>query len=154
MEEVIAATKATVFFQLYVFQDREHTTTVTRVTEAGCKGLIVTVDTPEIGKRDDVRRGIRAKHLRLPNLPGQERNSLIAHRSHNPRCIGKTVSRSILNMERSDAFASNCQLPVIAKGICERTMPERQSIMGQSSHRLQSWWPTIRHGNRYGHCRK
>ncbi len=57
VEDVVAATSAPVFFQLYVYRDRGATEAlVRRVEAAGCKALVVTVDAPLLGRRErDVR---------------------------------------------------------------------------------------------------
>jgi 4-hydroxymandelate oxidase len=57
--EEIATTGALLWFQLYPQPDREFTTTVVRRAEAaGCRALVVTVDSPVFGRRErDVRNG-------------------------------------------------------------------------------------------------
>ena len=57
MEEVVRATGAPVFFQLYVYRDRGATAElVARAEAAGCKALVLTVDAPLLGCRErDVR---------------------------------------------------------------------------------------------------
>jgi 4-hydroxymandelate oxidase len=58
VEEVVAAAKDAIWFQLYVMKDRGITRElVGRVTRAGCKALVLTVDAPLLGRRErDVRR--------------------------------------------------------------------------------------------------
>ncbi len=122
VEEVLAAASGPVFFQLYVIQDRERGhDLVARVAEAGCKALIVTVDTPLIGNREaDARTGFSMPtHLRLPNLPGEGKE--LTHTSEDPgsalfRFAKKCLDPS-LSWKDLDAFASRTSLPVIAKGI-------------------------------------
>jgi 4-hydroxymandelate oxidase len=57
MEEVVRATSAPVFFQLYVYRDRGATVElVARAEAAGCQALVLTVDAPLLGCRErDVR---------------------------------------------------------------------------------------------------
>jgi 4-hydroxymandelate oxidase len=57
VEEVVAAASAPVFFQLYVYRDREITAGLVRRAEAaGCKALVLTADAPVVGRRErDVR---------------------------------------------------------------------------------------------------
>jgi 4-hydroxymandelate oxidase len=57
VEEVVAATSADVWFQLYVYRDRGETKALCeRAYAAGCKALVVTVDAPVLGRRErDVR---------------------------------------------------------------------------------------------------
>lgn len=57
VEDVVASTAATVWFQLYVYRDRAVSEAlVRRVEAAGCKALVLTVDAPVLGRRErDVR---------------------------------------------------------------------------------------------------
>jgi 4-hydroxymandelate oxidase len=57
IEEVVAAASGPVWFQLYVYRDRQATEGLVRRAEAaGCKALVLTVDAPVIGRRErDVR---------------------------------------------------------------------------------------------------
>ena len=57
VEDVVKASRTSVWFQLYVYKDRDATRKlVQRVISAGCKALVVTVDAPLLGKRErDVR---------------------------------------------------------------------------------------------------
>ncbi len=60
VEDVVRASRGTVWFQLYVYKDREATgDLIKRVEEAGCKALVLTVDAPLIGTRErDIKNGI------------------------------------------------------------------------------------------------
>ena len=57
VEEVVAAATGPVWFQLYVYRDRKATEGLVRRAEAaGCKALVLTVDAPQLGRRErDVR---------------------------------------------------------------------------------------------------
>src|SRR3954465_8094562 len=57
IEEIAAASKGPLWFQVYINKDRAFTRElVARVEKAGCRALMVTVDTPEWGRRErDVR---------------------------------------------------------------------------------------------------
>jgi 4-hydroxymandelate oxidase len=57
VEEVCAAAKGSVWFQLYVYKDRGATAAlVARAEAAGAKSIVVTVDAPLLGRRErDVR---------------------------------------------------------------------------------------------------
>jgi 4-hydroxymandelate oxidase len=74
LEEVRAATPAPLWFQLYVHQDRGITRgLVERAAAAGYTALVLTVDVPEIGRRErDERNAFRlSPALRVANfLPG------------------------------------------------------------------------------------
>lgn len=59
VEEVVAAAERDIWFQLYVYKDRGATKAlVERVHAAGCKALVLTVDAPLLGRREqDIRVG-------------------------------------------------------------------------------------------------
>lgn len=70
VEKVVGAHQGPTLFQLYVYRDREATEAiVARAREAGCAGLVVTVDAAILGQRErDVRNGFHLPpHLALPN---------------------------------------------------------------------------------------
>ena len=67
VEDVVAAATGPVWFQLYVYRDRAATEAlVRRVEAAGCSALVLTVDTPLLGRR---RRDVRNRF----NLPDELR---------------------------------------------------------------------------------
>jgi len=67
VEDVMAAASGPVWFQLYVYRDRGATEAlVRRVEAAGCSALVLTVDTPLLGRR---RRDVRNRF----NLPDELR---------------------------------------------------------------------------------
>jgi 4-hydroxymandelate oxidase len=61
IEAVVAASSGPVWFQLYVYRDREATEGLVRRAEAaGCRALVLTVDAPLLGRRErDIRNGFR-----------------------------------------------------------------------------------------------
>lgn len=77
LEEVRGASTGPLWFQLYVHQDRSITRDlVTRAAAAGYEALVLTVDVPEIGRRErDERNGFRlSPELRVANfLPSASR---------------------------------------------------------------------------------
>ncbi len=67
VEDVVAAAGGPVWFQLYVYRDRAATEAlVRRVEAAGCSALVLTVDTPLLGRR---RRDVKNRF----NLPDELR---------------------------------------------------------------------------------
>jgi 4-hydroxymandelate oxidase len=71
IEEAMAVATGPVWFQLYVFKDRDITASlVQRAEEAGCKAIVLTVDVPVPGRRErDVRnRFTLPDHLSMKNL--------------------------------------------------------------------------------------
>ena len=122
VEEVIGAATGPVWFQLYINKDRGFTRDlVARVETAGCKALMLTVDTPEWGRRErDVRNGFH-----LP--PGLSAINLV---SSNER--GEVIGQSGAGMGQAftwmldasvtwkdiDWLCSLTKLPVVLKGVC------------------------------------
>ncbi|XP_071784404.1 2-Hydroxyacid oxidase 1-like [Asterias amurensis] len=110
IEEVAnAAPTAHLWFQVYIFKDREITAElVHRAERAGYKAIVVTVDTPYVGNKiDDNRYGGFNPQVRLPNL---ESSCLL------PLCDSLELSASVT---WSDIrwIQSLSNLPVIVKGI-------------------------------------
>ena len=66
VEEVVAASRAPVWFQLYVYRDREASRgLVARAEAAGCQALVLTVDAPLLGRRE---RDMRNRFQLPPGL--------------------------------------------------------------------------------------
>jgi len=121
LEEVRAATSAPLWFQLYVHQDRGITKgLVERAAAAGYSALVLTVDVPEIGRRErDERNAFRlSPALRVANfLPGasdplQEAadGSGLAHFVHGMRDAS-------LSWKDLEWLASLAPLPLVIKGL-------------------------------------
>jgi 4-hydroxymandelate oxidase len=71
VEDVVKAASGPVWFQLYVYKDREAThDLVARAEAAGCKGLVLTVDVPvsAVRERDVRNRFSLPEGLRMENL--------------------------------------------------------------------------------------
>lgn len=131
LEDVAAAAKTPLWFQLYVQPDREFTRElVTRAEKAGYEALVVTVDTPALGPR---YRELRAK-FNLP--PGMERANL---RGRNTATGGQRATEAsifsatldpTLTWKDIDWLRSITKLPVILKGIQNPLDAERAAGSG------------------------
>ncbi|MEZ4710847.1 MAG: alpha-hydroxy acid oxidase [Caldilineaceae bacterium] len=69
--EEVAAVGHTLWFQLYIFRDRAWSKRIVRRAEAaGCQAMMVTVDTPVPGLREDIIRSgfVTPETLSYPNL--------------------------------------------------------------------------------------
>lgn len=120
VEDVVRASSGPVWFQLYVYKDREVTREIIhRAEAAGCKAIVVTVDAPVLGTRErDVRNqfnlpeGLTVKNL-LPagkeNLPLIESSGLSAY--------VQTHLDPSLNWNDLDWIKKTTKLPVLIKGI-------------------------------------
>ena len=128
IEAVMAAAAAASFpsspplvcLQLYVYNDRELTASLVRRAEAaGCRALVLTVDTPVIGVRDrEVQAGFQMPaHLQLANF------SLPALRNLTLHPVGRNAAADPLG--RSSSFSwrdlrwlqSVSSLPLLLKGV-------------------------------------
>jgi 4-hydroxymandelate oxidase len=120
--EQVAATGANTWFQLYVHRDREISRAlVRRVEDAGCRALVVTVDTPLLGRREaDVRTGFRMPgHLRLPNMEEQGR-ALQADSTSQGSALAQYAADSLdpsMTWADIERFAADTPLPVVVKGV-------------------------------------
>lgn len=120
VEDVVNASPGPVWFQLYVYKDRAVTKElVERITKAGCKALVLTVDAPVLGTRErDVRNkfnlpeGLSVKNL-LPlnkdKLPVMDDSGLAGY-------VQKHLDPS-LSWKDIEWLKSITNLPVIIKGI-------------------------------------
>ncbi len=110
--EEVTAVGHDVWFQLYLFKDREASKTIIQRAEAaGCKALVLTVDVPVIGLRKSLARsGFRSPaSMSFPNLMGADGNGLIA-----------TMADQIdpgLTWTAIDWLRSVTRLPIWVKGI-------------------------------------
>jgi 4-hydroxymandelate oxidase len=81
IEDVRTASDAPLWFQLYIYRERALShALVQRAERAGCTALVLTVDSPMLGRRErDVRNGFHVHaDLPIPNLLGSAREALAA----------------------------------------------------------------------------
>jgi 4-hydroxymandelate oxidase len=121
VEEVVAASAGSVWFQLYVYRDREASRAlVQRAEAAGCEALVLTVDAPLLGRRErDMRNrfqlppGLSVENL-LPagmgELPDAVRDSGLA--AYFASLLDPSLSWKDLSW-----LSSITRLPVLVKGI-------------------------------------
>jgi 4-hydroxymandelate oxidase len=121
LEDIAAASSGPLWFQLYVYRDREVTRDlVRRAEDAGYRALLLTVDTPRLGRRErDVRnRFVLPTHVRIRNLEryakagaagwnGESSFTEYVHRFLDPG----------LSWESVEWLRSISRLPVLVKGI-------------------------------------
>jgi 4-hydroxymandelate oxidase len=133
--EEVTACGATTWFQLYWLRDRAVTEElVARAEAAGCAALMLTVDTPRMGRRlDDMRgaftlpAGIRAPHLdavtgRTPR-PVKDGRSEIADQT-------ATLVDPSLCWADIDWLRSRTRLPLILKGVLDASDARRAADAG------------------------
>ncbi|XP_021741512.1 peroxisomal (S)-2-hydroxy-acid oxidase GLO5-like isoform X1 [Chenopodium quinoa] len=120
VEEVASTGPGIRFFQLYVLKDRSVVTQLVKRAEyAGFKAIVLTVDTPRIGRREaDIKnRFILPQHLTLKNFEGidlgkinrTDNSGLASYFSHQ-------VDRS-LNWKDVKWLQTITKLPILLKGV-------------------------------------
>lgn len=121
IEEVVAEAKGPIWFQLYVYKDRGITASlVARAEKAGCTAIVLTVDSPQLGRRErDVRNRfhlppeLAIKNLMqagLQELPADADGSALAS------YIASLYDTS-LTWKDVEWLRSITKLPVLVKGI-------------------------------------
>jgi 4-hydroxymandelate oxidase len=118
LEEVAATASGPLWLQTYIFKDREITIDlVTRAHSAGYHALVVTVDTPVLGRRErdfrnqfELPAGITMQNLNLPPaLPGEYESPMV-------RFIKHQIDPS-LTWRDIEWFVQNVKMPVFVKGV-------------------------------------
>ncbi|MDP4508023.1 alpha-hydroxy acid oxidase [Nonomuraea turcica] len=109
IEDVAAAAPgAELWFQLYIQPDLAFTEKIVRrAAAAGCKALVVTVDSPVLGRRErDLRNGFHdlPEHLCCENLRDGDR-------------VRPIVMTPELSWEHIDRLREMTSLPIVLKGI-------------------------------------
>ncbi len=129
VEEVLAAATGPVWFQLYINKDRSFTRElVARVKAAGCRALMLTVDTPEWGRRErDVRNGFHLPEgLSAINLiPSNECGEIIGQRGAGMGQAFTWMLDASVTWKDVDWLRSLTDLPIILKGICRADDAEK-----------------------------
>jgi isopentenyl diphosphate isomerase/L-lactate dehydrogenase-like FMN-dependent dehydrogenase len=121
IEEIAGAATGPLWFQLYIYRDREVTRDLVRRAEAsGCRALVLTVDTPHLGRRErDMRggftlpAGIGVSNLERYGTPDALR---WAQTSSFTEYVHKLLDAS-LTWESVEWLRSVTKLPLLIKGI-------------------------------------
>lgn len=121
IEEITASTKAAVWFQLYAYKDRRATLAlIKRAKHAGCKALVVTVDAPYLGRREqDVRNQFQLPaHLKISNLLADNTNKLPTKEGHSgiAHYFENLINKS-LTWRDIDWLKQQADMPIYLKGI-------------------------------------
>lgn len=121
VEDVVAAASGPVWFQLYVYRDREATRAlVERAEAAGCSALVLTVDAPLLGQRErDVRNRFRLPDdLRVENMFATAMESMPEeHSGSGLAAYFATLLDPSLTWKDVEWLRSITKLPVVIKGI-------------------------------------
>ena len=120
LEEVMAASTGPLWFQLYIYKDREITRSlVERAEAAGFSALVVTVDAPVLGRREaDERSGFEPPMgVTLANLVQVGVERLESGGGSSLADYVATQLKRDLSWEDIDWLASITGLPVLVKGL-------------------------------------
>lgn len=121
IEEVGQAAPHHMWFQLYVYKDREITKElVNRAYAAGYKALVLTVDSPILGRRErDLRNGFHLpEHLCAINLAGQGLSDIGKAGNHSALASHiASLYDNALSWQSLEWIISISKLPVLVKGI-------------------------------------
>ena len=136
VEDVVAATSAEVWFQLYVYRDRGATRAlVERVRAAGCKALVLTVDAPLLGRRErDVRNGFALPPgLAIANMHGAGAREVRAEDGGSGLAayFAQLLDPS-LTFADLEWLVELAQMPVLVKGVVRADDAERALQHGAS----------------------
>lgn len=121
VEEVLDAAKGPVFFQLYMYRDRNVSRElIRRVESAGCKAIILTVDAPLLSNRERDERN----HFSLPEGVTVRNLTATGHLDFTTNG-GSGLSRFVhdhqdptLNWEHVEWLRETTDLPIVIKGLC------------------------------------
>jgi 4-hydroxymandelate oxidase len=129
IEQVRPATAGPLWFQLYIYRDRDASKAlVQRAERAGCSALVLTVDSPLLGRRErDARNGFHVStDFTVPNLTGDPRAALAAAAAHggSGEPDGSALARfvethwdSSISWRDVEWLRSVTTLPLFVKGI-------------------------------------
>ena len=134
VEDIARAAPGPLWFQLYVYKDREATRDlVTRVEAAGCGAIVLTVDAPVLGPRErDVRnRFVLPDGLTVKNLLAAGQGTMVKESAGSG--LAKYVASFIdpaLSWPDVEWLRGLTRLPVIIKGIARADDARRAVSMG------------------------
>ena len=120
VEEVRSATAGPLWFQLYVFRERDVTRAlVQRAEAAGCEAIVLTADTPLIGRRE---RDVRNRYALPPELVISHGLANVERAEAGPADapLHAYLARSLdptLSWTDIDWLRSVTRLPILVKGI-------------------------------------
>jgi len=136
IEDIAATATGPLWFQLYIYKDRDATRDlVARVEAAGCRAIVLTVDAPILGPRErDVRnRFALPQGLSVENLVGAGQGTVAGQESGSGLAtyINTFIDPSI-SWRDVEWLRSITKLPVIIKGIVRADDARRAVEAGAS----------------------
>lgn len=119
LEDVAAAATGPLWFQLYVYRDRAVTERlIARAESAGYRALVVTVDTPRLGRRErDHRNGFTLPPgLTIANFGNDDDRAGLARYGSMAAYASAQLDPS-LTWDSIEWFRKRTSLPIVLKGI-------------------------------------
>jgi len=121
LEEIAESAKDRIWFQLYVYKDRDITLElVKRAEKAGYRAIVVTVDSPVLGRRlRDMHNQFQLPdHVKISNLRDRflEQFPVVDHQSGLAAYIASLYDRS-LSWKDLQWIVELTELPVLVKGV-------------------------------------
>lgn len=120
VETVVAEARSPVWFQLYVYRDREATRAlVARAEAAGCTALVLTVDAPLLGCRErDVKNRFRLPEgMAVANMVAAGKGAVGAEDTSGLMAYFASLIDPSLSWEDLEWLASITSLPILIKGV-------------------------------------
>lgn len=121
VEQVVKAATGPVWFQLYVYRDRQATEAlVQRAEEAGCEALVLTVDAPRLGVRErDVRNRFELPEgLSVANMLAEGKGEVVAPAMDSGlAAYFASLIDPALTFEDLGWLTSITKLPLVVKGV-------------------------------------
>ena len=121
IEDVVAAATGPVWFQLYVYRDRDATAAlVARAVAAGCSAIVLTVDAPILGTRErDVRNGFHLPEgLAVSNLLAAGHGDIGVAAGSALQQYVHDLFEPALTLDVLEWLCGLTDLPVLVKGVC------------------------------------
>jgi 4-hydroxymandelate oxidase len=118
LEDVASVASGPLWFQIYIFRDRGITSDlVARARAAGYRALVLTVDTPVLGRRErdprnqfELPAGIEMRNVTMPSpVPGEYESPMV-------RFVSRQIDPS-LTWRDVEWFVQTAQMPVFVKGL-------------------------------------
>ncbi|KAI3973171.1 hypothetical protein MKX01_020906 [Papaver californicum] len=117
IEEVASSCNGVRFFQLYVYKRRDVSAVVVQRAERnGYKAIVLTVDTPKLGRRwADIKNKMVSPQLK--NFDGLLSTEVIAENGSNLEAFTSQTLDSSLNWNDIEWLKSITNLPILLKGV-------------------------------------
>jgi len=117
VEEVASSCNAVRFFQIYVYKRRDVTSMlVQRAERNGFKAMILTVDTPRIGRREaDIKNRMISPHLK--NFEGLLSTEVASDKGSNLEAFAAEVLDRSICWKDIEWLRSITSLPILIKGV-------------------------------------